>query len=454
MAQQQTAATQQPEKAASGTIPPAPMPAAVQPEIPAQQAPSGTPPPTPEPPAAPAEKSSDAENPRRAGEKSPDAPAVPKRRKHPAGKASHSDTPPGKETAAPEKKAAATGKKSTAPGKKTAGGSYRKKRRRPSPVPVSMWLIPPLRLPFSTPLELLRWFITGINFWAVGAVVLCALAGWQLVERFSQPRQLGVEQALAGGEGTRGLTYIVEQTGEQEVTVTGRWDEEAGQSAPDARLAAALCAALSPEEIYGHSDHLYRAIAGRFFEGKDFTLTITLREAPGKDKDAEEPEPIFTVTRSPKDKDWPQPDCAAAFARRWREAYDEYWLFGQGRKEDLGPPQSDPIIEEGDLPPEEDNGDNSSEEEAPPLPDLDGEDTDTPSGPEDDQGGNPAEPNGEDEDPPQSALTPASSASGSSSGGEEDGDVPEDFLAKLLAYAARFRGLSWEEAWDLFWAKE
>ena len=71
----------------------------------------------------------------------------------------------------------------------------KKRRRRPSPVPVSMWLLPRLRLPFGTAGGFFRWFLTGINLWAVGAVVVCAVAGWALLERFAQPRQLGVEQA-------------------------------------------------------------------------------------------------------------------------------------------------------------------------------------------------------------------------------------------------------------------
>ena len=318
-----------------------------------------------------------------------------------------------------------------------------------------MWLLPPFRLPFSSPRELLVWFVTGINLWAVGAVALCALLGWLLVGRLSQPRQLGVEQALAGGEGTRGLSYTVEQTGEGEATVTGSWDPAKDQPAPTPELCAALCAALSPEEIYGHSDYLYRAIAGRFFQGKDFTLTITLRQVAGQE-DEDEPEPVFTVTRRPGDSDWPQPQCDPAFAAAWREAYNQYWRFGQGRQEEMGPPQSDPIIEEGDLPPES-GGEEG--EEAPPLPDLDGPGgEEAPPLPDLNGSGGEEDPEGaasaESEPPPDASSGDAgpSSASGSSADGEEGGgDPPEDLLAKLLSYAARFRGLSWEEAWALFW---
>jgi len=300
-----------------------------------------------------------------------------------------------------------------------------------------MWLLPRLRLPFSTPAGFLRWFVTGINFWAVGAVVLCAFAGWFLLERFGQPRQLGVEQALAGGEGTQGLTYTVERTGEEEATVTGTWDGETDPE-PDPELAAALCAALSPEAIYGHSDHLYRAIASRFFEGEDFTLTILLRRTATKEEQKEdtEPEPLFSVTRPAGADDWTQPDCAAAFARDWRESYDQYWLFGQGRKEEMGPPQSDPIFEEGDLPPEP--GGEQDGEEAPPLPDLDGGSSGAEGGP----------PQGEETSSSQAEEEPSSSSS--SSGGGEDGDAPGGWLERLLAYASRYRGLSWEEAWELF----
>ena len=98
----------------------------------------------------------------------------------------------------------------------------------------------------------------------------------------------------------------------------------------------------------------------------------------------------------------------------------------------MGPPQSDPIIAVGDRPPES-GGEEG--EEAPPLPDLNG--------------------SGGEEDPEGDASAGdagPSSASGSSADGEEGGgDPPEDLLAKLLSYAARFRGLSWEEAWALFW---
>lgn len=337
-------------------------------------------------------------------------------------------------------------------GSASAPAGDKRRRKKPSPVPVSMWLLPRLRLPFSSTLGFLRWFAAGINFWAVGAVVLCALAGWALVDRLSQPRQLGVEQALSGGEETRGLVYTVVRTGEASVTVTGTWDEEKDQEQPDPALAAALCAALSPEEIYGHSDHLYQAIADSFFEGGDFDLTICLRRAMAKE-DEEEPEPIFSITLPAGSKDWPQPDCAAAFGAKWREAYNQYWLFGQGRKEDLGPPQSDPIIEEGDLPPEPSE---SAEEEAPPLPDLDG--IDGPGDGEDDEGDGNTE-DGEKVEDPDSPPEESASDHGSSSDHGEDAEGEDiqpsgDWLDRLVAYAARYRGLSWKEAWALFWEKE
>lgn len=371
-------------------------------------------------------------------------------------KAAPAETPvPGQspdQASAPDPGASSRQKGAPSPAKK-------RRKKKPSPVPASMWLLPRLRLPFSSPVGFLRWFFTGINFWAVGAVVLCAFAGWFLLGRFSQPRQMEVEQALSGGEGTRGLTYTVEQTGEKEVTVTGTWDAEKDQAEPGPELAAALCAALSPEEIYGHSDHLYRAIASRFFQGEEFTLTVCLRRAMDKEDEAE-PEPVFSVILPAGAKDWPQPDCAADFAAKWREAYDQYWLFGQGRKEEMGPPQSDPIFEEGDLPPEPSQ---SNEEEAPPLPDLDA--LDGADGPSED--GTPGEGNedgedGEDSEDPDSQLGPkdsgpASSDGGSSSDGDDagrEGPLPSgDWLDRLLAYAARYRGLSWKEAWELFWAE-
>lgn len=314
-----------------------------------------------------------------------------------------------------------------------------------------MWLLPRPRLPFSSPMGFLRWFATGINLWAVGAVVVCVFAGWALVERFSQPRQLEVEQALSGGEGTRGLTYTVERTGEKEATVTGTWDTEKDQRQPGPELAAALCAALSPEEIYGHSDHLYRAIASRFFEGEDFDLVIRLRRTETRDE--EKPEPIFTVVRPAGSEDWSQPDCAAAFEKQWRDHYSQYWLFGQGRKEEMGPPQSDPIIEVGDLPPEPSE---PEEEEAPPLPDLDGID-----GPDGDENGGEGEDGEDGEDPdshPPEGSSSSSSDGGSSSDGEdtdhEETPPSDDWLDRLLAYASRYRGLSWKEAWALFLGKE
>lgn len=266
-----------------------------------------------------------------------------------------------------------------------------------------MWALPHYRFPFTNLREFLLWFFAYLNYWAVAAVVLCAVAGYLLLGWLARPRAVGVEQALSGGESTKGLSYVVEQTGEGEVTVTGSWDPEAGQEAPGPELAAALCAALSPDAIYGHSDHLYRSIAGRFFEGKDFSLTIALRQAlPKNPKEEAPPEPLFSVTRRAGDTAWPQPDCDPSFARQWREAYDAYWLFGQGRKEEMGPPQSDPIIEIGDLPPESE----SSEEEgdSPPLPDLE-DDPDDPEGGE--SGGDnesseslPPEESAPEEDPP------------------------------------------------------
>lgn len=334
--------------------------------------------------------------------------------------------------------------KNPAPQKKS--GPAKKRRKKPSPVPVSMWLLPPSRLPFSTPMDFFRWFIKGVNLWAVGAVILCVLAGWTLAKRFQEPRQLGVEQALSGGEGTAGLTYTVELTGENEVTVTGSWDAEKEQREPGPELAAALCAALSPEEIYGHSDHLYRAIASRFFEGEDFTLTIRLKRAMTKE-DEEEPEPIFSVTREAGAEDWPQPDCAAAFAEKWREEYDQYWLFGQGRKEEVGPPQADPIYEEGDRPPETDQSD---EEEAPPLPDLDGDlpFVDGEDGEDDQDGEDGEEPAGQEpESEPSSEEDPAGE---DGEVGDEEPPAPENWLDRLVAYASRYRGLSWKEAWELF----
>lgn len=296
----------------------------------------------------------------------------------------------------------------------------RKRRRRPSPVPVSMWLLPRFRLPFSTPGEFLRWFLTGINLWAVAAVLLCIFGGYRLVGALSQPRLPGAEQALAGGEATAGLSYQVERTGEGEVTVTGLWDPEAGQDPPSPELAAALCAALSPEEIYGHSSHLYRSIASRFFEGEDFDLIIVLREKdPEKPEEGwKPPEPVFSITRRAGAEDWPQPDCTPDFAQAWRDCYDGYWLFGQGRKEDLGPPQSDPIIEEGDLPPE--SPPENSEEEAPPLPDLDGE-----SGASEDPGESQPLEGDEPGEPETSEGLDPSSADGSSSSREEPPEETE-----------------------------
>lgn len=329
----------------------------------------------------------------------------------------------------------------------------KRRRKRPSPIPVSMWLLPRLRLPFSSLPGFLRWFVTGINLWAVGAVAVLAFAGCFLADRLSQPRQLGVEQALSGGEGTRGLCYTVERTGEAEVTVTGTWDPEKEQQEPGPELAAALCAALSPEEIYGHSDHLYQAIAGSFFQGEDFRLIIRLRRAMNKE-DEEEPAPLFSVILPAGSKNWPQPDCAAAFGRKWREAYDQYWLFGQGRKEDLGPPQSDPIFEEGDLPPEPSSDD---EEEAPPLPDLDGDlslpDDGDQTG-EDGSGEDPEDGDSSDSQPEQSSSSDGGSSDHGGEAGREELLSSDDWLDRLVAYASRYRGLSWKEAWALFWEKE
>lgn len=287
---------------------------------------------------------------------------------------------------------------------KTSG----KKRRRESPIPVSMWPLPFYCFPFSNPKEFVLWLFTGINFWAVGAVILCALAGYSLIGWLSRPRAVGVEQALSGGESTKGLSYVVERTGEEEITVTGFWDPEAGQEPPTPELAAALCAALSPDAIYGHSDHLYRSIAEKFFQGEDFSLTICLREKLPKGSKEEPPEPVFSITRKEGDRSWPQPDCDAAFARRWRESYGDYWLFGQGRKEEMGPPQSDPIIEIGDLPPESEP---AEEDDNPPLPDLD----------EESSGEGPSE--GEPEGP-EDGESGEDSESASSDGGSFDEDPP------------------------------
>ena len=359
------------------------------------------------------------------------------------------------ETDSPAPKAAPARRKRTGRAKAPSSGGDPKgrpaprRKRRPSPVPVSMWLLPRFRLPFSTPVEFARWFFTGVNLWAVAAVLLCALGGYRLVEALGRPRLPGAEQALAGGEATAGLSYRVERTGEAEVTVTGLWDPEAGEDPPGPELAAALCAALSPEEIYGHSDHLYRSIASRFFEGEDFDLTIVLREKePEKPEEGwEPPEPVFSVTRPAGAEDWPRPDCSDAFARAWRDRYDQYWLFGQGRKEDLGPPQSDPIIEEGDLPSEPPP--DSSEEEAPPLPDLDGE-----SGGSEDPGEDPP-PEPDDPDRPDDPEDPkepdaSSDGGGSSSRGEppEETEPPrglERFFRWALEKAKEYRARGFEE---------
>lgn len=108
----------------------------------------------------------------------------------------------------------------------------------------------------------------------------------------------------------------------------------------------------------------------------------------------------------------------------------------------MGPPQSDPVFEEGDLPPEEEES-GGEDEEAPPLPDLDGE----------------GEPEQSGSSQPEDA--PPDSSSGSSSDGEppppeDDRPRPESegWLEKLLVYARQYRGLSWEEAWELFWKGE
>ena len=106
------------------------------------------------------------------------------------------------------------------------GQKGKKRRRRTSPVPVSMWLLPPFRLPFANPREFLLWFLAGVNLWAMGAGLFCALGGYFLLGWLGQRRRTGVEQALAGGEGTRGLSYRVEQVGDGEAAVTGTWDPE------------------------------------------------------------------------------------------------------------------------------------------------------------------------------------------------------------------------------------
>ncbi|MCI8653270.1 MAG: hypothetical protein HFF11_06230 [Angelakisella sp.] len=346
--------------------------------------------------------------------------------------------PPPRST--PEKAAASRPKAKGAPGKK-------KRRRRPSPIPVSMWLLPRYRLPFSTPQEFLRWFLTGINLWAVAAVLLCAFGGYRLVEILNQPRLPGVEQALTGGQATAGLSYTVARTGEKEATVTGVWDPETGGEPPGPDLAAALCAALSPEEIYGHSDHLYQTIARRFFQGEDFDLTIVLREKePEKPEEGwEAPKPVFSLTRQAGAEDWPRPECTPAFEEAWREAYSGYWIFGQGRKEEMGPPQSDPIFEVGDQPPEEPSSDRE-EEEAPPLPDLGGEEPDQaePSPGEENSAGPREEQEPQTEDPPEPP---------SHGGSSSDPEAPEEpawgldrFFQWVLEQAKKYRTEKWQES--------
>jgi hypothetical protein len=311
------------------------------------------------------------------------------------------------------------------------------RRVKPSPVPASMWLFPSFRLPFSTPGEFVRWFLTGINFWAVAAVAVCALGGWLLLGWLDQPVYREAEAALAGAQATAGLSYTVERTGEAEVTVTGSWNTGEGQEAPSPELAAALCAALSPQEIYGHSSHLYWSVARRFFDGDPYDLTVVLVEGTPLEKDQEPWEPVFTVTLPAGEDQWPEPDCPDPdFAAEFQEAYSQYWLFGQGRKEEMGPPQSDPIIEEGDRPPESQD----EEEEAPPLPDLGEEDPGTGEDPDGDS---------EEESTDEPLKEP--------DGEEETPDLSEEELEKLplmerlLAWAGGYRGLTWEEAWEKFW---
>ena len=345
-----------------------------------------------------------------------EAPA-PEQQSAPSPKSPETEPPPSRAPEHPPK----TSSQSPRPQGKR-GPKGKKRRRRTSPVPVSMWLLPPFRLPFSNPREFLLWFLAGVNLWAIGAVLFCALGGYFLLGWLGQPRMTGVEQALAGGEGTRGLSYRVEQVGDGEAAVTGIWDPEKEESPPGPELAAALCAALSPDPIYGHSQHLYRSIANRFFEGKDFTLTILLQEAA---KEKEEPlEPLFSVTRGPGDQEWPQPQCDAAFLREWKEAYGRYWSFGQGRKEEMGPPQSDPILEEGDLPPEESGG--QEEEEAPPLPDLEGTESNEGSSPEEGE-----ESSLPEETPPPEPEPPASS--------RPPAEPPDGFFGWILEKAAQYR---------------
>ena len=354
-----------------------------------------------------------------AREELPAAPAAPEKgeKAPPAGEKPRKKPAPGKK---------APGKKAPPPPKKG------KKAGKPSPVPASMWLLPSFRLPFSTPGEFARWFLRGINFWAVAAVALCALGGWLLVEWLSQPVYREAAAALAGGEATAGLRYTVEMTGERAVTVTGNWDAGKGEEAPGPELAAAVCAALSPQEIYGHSSHLYWSIAREFFDGEAYDLTVELLEDTPQEKDEEPWEPVFSATLPAGEDQWPEPDCPDPdFAAAFEEAYSQYWLFGQGRKEVMDTPQSDPIIEEGDRPEEE-----SSEEEAPPLPDL--TDPEGESAPEDGPGG--------EEDPGEEAPDEEEP------GEDEAPRPPEDpgLLDRILEWAAGCRGLTWEEALDKF----
>ncbi len=306
---------------------------------------------------------------------------------------------------------------------------------KPSPVPASMWLLPSFRLPFSTPGEFARWFLTGINFWAVAAVAVCALGGWLLLGWLDRPVYREAEAALAGAQATAGLSYTVERTGEGEATVTGSWNAEEGQEAPSPELAAALCAALSPQEIYGHSSHLYWSVARRFFDGDPYDLTVVLVEDTPLEKDQEPWEPVFTVTLPAGEDQWPEPECSDPdFAAEFQEVYSQYWLFGQGRQEEMGPPQSDPIIEEGDRPHESQD----EEEEAPPLPDLGEEDPESGEDPDGEQEEESTDEPTEEPDEERPALSE-----------EELAELP--LVERLLAWAGGYRGLTWEEAWEKFW---
>ena len=112
-----------------------------------------------------------------------EAPA-PEQQSAPSPKSPETEPPP---SPAPERPPKTSHQRPRPQGKR--GPKGKKRRRRTSPVPVSMWLLPPFRLPFSNPREFLRWFLTGINLWAIGAVLFCALGGR------SEERRVGKECA-------------------------------------------------------------------------------------------------------------------------------------------------------------------------------------------------------------------------------------------------------------------